>query len=340
MESLYKITYPNYDVIIVDNGSEDDSLKKINEYCKGNIPIESNFFEYSKENKPIKIVEYSRNEAENGGGKEKEIEDLPSNRKLIIIKNEKNYGFAEGNNIGMRYALRALKPDYILLLNNDTIVDREFLEKLIKVAEGNEKIGILGPIIYYYPPKGGKEVIWFAGGKVIKRIAQPFHIGLNEIDRGQYSGIRPVDYITGCALLIKKNVIKEIGFLDRDYFAYFEDLDWNLKAHEKGFIAATVSDAHIWHKGSSTSGHMSALYVYLHIRNRILFAKKNMSKFSFIFFFLPIFLFIRIPYIKISSLIRGSRKKEVIRAVFLGIKDGLLNTDIEIVERLKLLANK
>ncbi len=112
LESLYQITYPNseaisvnalrvsgkgcYDVIVVDNGSEDESVEKIREYCKGKIKVESKFFEYSCENKPIKIIEYRREEAEAEGGKEKEIDDLPSNRKLILIKNEKNYGFAEG----------------------------------------------------------------------------------------------------------------------------------------------------------------------------------------------------------------------------------------------------
>jgi GT2 family glycosyltransferase len=81
---------------VVDNGSEDDSIEKIKEYCEGKIKVESKFFEYDPSNKPIKIIEYRREEAVAGGGKETEIVDLSSNRKLIIIKNEKNYGFAEG----------------------------------------------------------------------------------------------------------------------------------------------------------------------------------------------------------------------------------------------------
>lgn len=84
LESLYQITYPNYDVIVVDNGSEDESIEKIKEYAEGKIKVESKFFEYFGENKPIKIIEYTRGEAETGGGKEKEIVDLPSNKKLII----------------------------------------------------------------------------------------------------------------------------------------------------------------------------------------------------------------------------------------------------------------
>lgn len=143
LESLYQITYQNYDAIIVDNGSEDESLEMIREYCQGKIKVESKFFEYSRENKPIRIVEYTREEAESGGGREKEIEGLPSNRKLVIIKNEKNYGFAEGNNIGIRYAMKVLNPDYILLLNNNVIVERNFMENLVKIAESDEKIRLV-----------------------------------------------------------------------------------------------------------------------------------------------------------------------------------------------------
>ena len=96
LESLYQITYPNYDIIVVDNGSEDESIAKLEIYCEGEIKVESKFFEYSGENKPIKIIGYTREEAEAGGGKDNEVAGLPSNRKLILIKNEKNYGFAEG----------------------------------------------------------------------------------------------------------------------------------------------------------------------------------------------------------------------------------------------------
>ena len=96
LESLYQIIYPNYDAIVVDNGSEDDSIKKIKEYCEGKIKVKSKFFEYSSENKPIKIIEYTREEAEAGEGKEEELENVPSNRKIVLIRNDKNYGFAGG----------------------------------------------------------------------------------------------------------------------------------------------------------------------------------------------------------------------------------------------------
>ena len=115
---------------------------------------------------------------------------------LIIIKNEKNYGFAEGNNIGIRFALKNLNSDYILLLNNDTVVDKDFLNYMVETGEKDEKIGILGPKIYYY---NDPQRIWCIGGKIDWKFARGLHVGTNEVDRGQYSEIKEFDYISGSA---------------------------------------------------------------------------------------------------------------------------------------------
>src|ERR1700690_2923308 len=120
LESLYQIDYPNYDIILVDNHSEDDSIQKIRDYCEGKIRPKSTFYNYNQENKPIQIFEYTQKEIEKDlqTNKSKGYQDLSSDKKLILIKNDKNYGFAEGNNVGIRYSLKTLNPQYILLLNN------------------------------------------------------------------------------------------------------------------------------------------------------------------------------------------------------------------------------
>jgi len=287
LESLYRITYPNYDVIVVDNGSEDDSIEKIKEYCEGKIKVESKFFEYSSENKPIKIIEYTREEAEAGGGKEEEIAHFPSNRKLILIKNEKNYGFAEGNNIGMRYALKALNPDYILLLNNDTVVDKEFLGELVKVAESNDKIGIVGPKTYYYDYNGKTNIINFAGGKLNMWKGQPYHIGVNEIDKGQYDEIKEVDYIEGSCSLVRKELIKNIGLLSLRYFAYWEENDWCIRGFKMGYKSVYVPKAEIWHKVSSSVDR--AIKIYYLTRNMFWFMKRYANRLQYLIFLLYFF---------------------------------------------------
>jgi len=126
LESLYQISYPNYEIIVVDNGSKDESIENIKKYCEGKIKVKSKFFEYSNDNKQINIIEYTREQAGTIEYKKNKISNFPSNKKLTLIKNEKNFGFAEGNNIAIRYALKALNINYILLLNNDTIVEKNF----------------------------------------------------------------------------------------------------------------------------------------------------------------------------------------------------------------------
>ena len=314
LESLYQITYPNYDVIVVDNGSEDESIEKIKEYAEGKGKVESKFFEYNPENKPIKVVEYTREEAEAGGGKEEEIENLPSNRKLIIIKNEKNYGFAEGNNIGMRYALKALNPDYVLLLNNDTVVDKEFFGELVKVGEGNEKIGIVGPMILAYY---SSNLILSAGldiSKITHTTKRMGH-GMGR-DNIKYKIKKEVDYVSGCALMIKTEVIKSIGLMDSRYFVYVEEKDWCVRARLSGYSCVYAPRSRIWHKVSISANQISGLQEYYLVRGQILYLKKFtniwQSLVALPLFFAPKILFA----LKV-------RKFVLLRACFKGLVDGL-----------------
>ena len=317
LESLYQITYPNYDVIVVDNGSEDESIQKIKEYCEGKIKVESKFFEYNPENKPIKYIEYTGERTEAEGGKEKEIADLPSNKKVIIIKNEKNYGFAEGNNIGMRYALKALNPDYVLLLNNDTVVDKNILEELVKVAELNAKIGIVGSKNYLYDKP---NEIQLAGGLIDYNFANARCIGACSVDKGQYDEIREVDFVDGSALLIKKEMVDKVGMLDPDYFAYWDDPDLCVRAYRGGYKTVYVPKARMWHKVSGTSGRMSPLFVYYTTRNKFLFMKKNATKYQY-FKFLFFFFLIQCPLSLGSFFIYKQRRQ--IKAFIKGVIEGV-----------------
>ena len=270
LESLYQITYPNYDVIVVDNSSEDESIEKIKRYAEGEIKVDSKLFKYNPSNKPIKIIEYTRGEAETGGGKENEIVDLSFNRKMVLIKNEKNYGFAEGNNIAMRYALKALNPDYVLLLNNDTVVDKEFLGELVKVGESDEKIGVVGPKIYYYDFKGrrvelsGAKILFWMGG---------IPIGSKDTDQ-----IKNVDMVSGCCMLIKKEIIKITGMLDPVYFFGWEDADFCTKTKKLGYNVMCTQKRGIWHKiGASYGGYYASNPRILRegIRNQLIFISRH-----------------------------------------------------------------
>ena len=288
LESLYQINYPNYDVIVVDNDSEDDSIEKIKEYCNGYLKIESKFFEYKTKTNPIKIFEYFQGEIENLETN-KEFNGILSNEKLMLIKNNANYGFAEGNNVGMRFACRYMNPDYILLLNNDLVVDKNFLTEMVNISESKKDIGIVGPKTYYYDYYGEKNVINFAGGTFDIWKGKSKHIGINEVDIGQYDDIKEVDYVEGSCLLIKKELVEKIKLLNPFLFGW-EEIDWSLKAKKLGYKCYYISKANIWHKvGSSLGIKFSFFKLYYHIRSGLIVMDQNTKWYNKIVF-IPFFI--------------------------------------------------
>jgi GT2 family glycosyltransferase len=171
-----------------------------------------------------------------------------------VAANRSNLRFAGGNNIGIKRAIEA-GADYILLLNNDTTVDPDFLPYLVHAVEGNENAGMAGPKILYY---SDPHRLWFAGGKIEWWKGWVSHVGIREIDRGQYDEMREVDYLTGCCLLVRREIIEKIGMLDESYYIYGEDADWCIRATRAGYKLLYVPSARIWHKVSvSTGGHLS-----------------------------------------------------------------------------------
>lgn len=313
LESLYQINYSNYNVILVDNASEDDSLEKIKEYCEGKIEVKSNFFEYNAYNKPIKLIEITKEESENVIKFNNIPNYLNSNEKLILIKNDKNYGFAEGNNIGIKYVLEHLNSDYILLLNNDTVVDKDFLYELIRVAENDPKIGVCGPKTFYYDYEGEKNITNFEGGRINIYKGEAYHI------TGDISGNpKNVDYIEGSCFLIKREVLNKVGLMDKDYFLYWEETDWCFRIKKENYELKYVPKAKIWHK---VNDNLNKTNVYYMARNRFLFMKKNskniqMTSFLLYFFFFKFWL-------RLFGYIFYYKKPKILFYYFKGIIDGL-----------------
>jgi GT2 family glycosyltransferase len=191
-----------------------------------------------------------------------------------IIRNSKNLGFTGGNNVGLRDALER-NPDYLLLLNNDTIVAPDFLTQLVSVAESDPRIGILNPKIYYFEPSNR---IWHAGGEHKPWWSSAKQLGLKKIDNGDYDTVREVSFVTGCALLIKTGIVRQVGLLDEMYFLGWEDLDWTVRVMRAGFKAYYVPQSKIWHRESydTKKNGGKKLRDYYGIRNSILFARKHM----------------------------------------------------------------
>jgi len=275
LESVYQINYSNYNLIVVDNASQDGSVEKIEEYCRGEIEVKSNFFNYRTDNKPIKIIKNQDNGFGFDSNENSKISALPFDRKLFLIENRKNYGYAEGNNVGIRQALKTFDPEYILLLNNDTVVDADFLKELVKIAQKDRLKGVLNPKILNYDHP---HEIQSAGGRIIWSLGVGEHIGDGKIDDGQHYSTE-IDYAVGAAILIRKSLLEEIGTLDKRFFLLFEDCDLCVRAKKAGYKIIFVPGSEVYHKNGFSRGNGTD-NLYYSYRNRLIFTKKNMNGYT------------------------------------------------------------
>jgi len=223
---------------------------------------------------------------------EKLQEEFPRHH---FIHNGRNLGFAGGNNVGIRYALDH-EADYVLLLNNDTVVQHNFLAPLLEIADNNEKVGIVGAKINYFDTPSR---IWYAGGSLSLWRAGGYHVGLDQTDGPRvYRGTIEATFVTGCLMLIKREVLERVGFFDANYFAYLEDLDLCYRAMRGGWRLKVNRDVRILHKvgGSQRrTGGLSSSEIYYVTRNRLYFALKHLSPSEKAAFF---------PYFFLGRLIR------------------------------------
>lgn len=204
-------------------------------------------------------------------------------KSLHVIRNNTNTGFTGGYNTGISYAL-SKQADYVLLLNNDTIVDKNFVHELLHIAESDEKIGLVAPKIYFakghefhrenYTADELGSVLWYAGGGIDWNNAMSFHRGVDEVDTGQYDTTEETGFVTGCCMFLKSEVLKNIGVLDNKYFLYFEDADLNIRIKKSGYKIMYAPKSIIWHANAASSGVGSLLHDYYISRNRMLFGMK------------------------------------------------------------------
>ncbi len=243
--------------------------------------------------KSIEKLSYLKQEllvivVDNGSAKKfsiiRQLADQFSKGEFKIIRNEENLGFSGGNNVGIKYALEN-GTDYILILNNDTVVQGSLLKELLSVAKSDSNIGVVVPKIYFakgfeyhkerYKSEELGKVLWYSGGKIDWKNVLGSHRGVDEVDHGQYNDIQETDYATGCCMFVKAEVFKKIGFLNDNYFLYYEDNDFSQRAKKTGFKIIYAPKAIIWHKNAgSAGGSGSELQDYYITRNRLLFGFK------------------------------------------------------------------
>jgi len=188
-----------------------------------------------------------------------------------VIRNEKNLGFAEGNNVGIRLA----KGKYIVFLNNDTVVDPHWLEELVKPVEADATVGMCASKVLSYDRPNMLE----ATGELLYRDGLNRARGHLEVDRGQYDLDLEIFFPPGCGALYRKEVLEEVGLFDEDFFAYGEDADLGLRARLAGWKCIYTPGAVVYHKGSGSTGRYSPFKAFYVERNRVWVAVKNFPLF-------------------------------------------------------------
>ena len=214
-------------------------------------------------------------------------EDLKDFKKkfknFVFLETGKNLGFTGGNNFGIKRALKD-KADYVFLINNDATLTPDILVQLINIAKKRKKAGILAPKIYFAPgyeyhhdrykkSERGK-VFWYAGGEINWHNVITQHRGVDEVDKGQYNQIEETDYVSGCGMFIKRQVLEKIGLLDERYFLYYEDSDFSVRAKKAGWQLLFVPQAKMWHFNAGSSEVGGPLHDYYITRNRLLFGMR------------------------------------------------------------------
>ena len=242
---------------------------------------------------------------------------------LNYIKNTTNLGFSGGNNGAIKQALKQ-DFDYVLLLNSDTEVTPNFLDHLVNRMEADQTLAAVQPLILNY---GKRDTIWNAGGTLNTFFGWTMTRKKGNVYTKDLSIDKFTDWISGCSILVKTDVIKEVGLLDVRFFAYFEDVDWSIRMKAKDYQLGLEPKSMIYHHESGSSkknnrskeGTLSPYAHYLNVRNHIYLIKKQA------FFFNKIGPWIYQIY-KISAyllyfILRGRIEK--LKMVWRGLIDGM-----------------
>jgi GT2 family glycosyltransferase/ubiquinone/menaquinone biosynthesis C-methylase UbiE len=277
LDSLKKLDYPNFETIVVDNGSANDEADR----------LEKNYGGFIK-----------------------------------IIRSKKNLGFAGGNNVAIRRILREKTSDYMLLLNNDTVVRPDFLTIMANIAQTDSRVGIVGAYNYYYRQP---DRLWYGPGKVNLWIGRVDNAGV----AGEKNRVIETDDVAGSSLLIKSDVVRKIGLIDEMFFCFFEETDWCMRVKKSGFKVVASPQAVILHKVGSSLPTYGRNTTYYFNRNRIIFEKRYASFWQYLAFSIYNLLYF-IPLKTIQySLISLSKRENVFFAFARGVVDGIKYTSLD-----------
>lgn len=273
LESLFRMDYPNFSVVLCDNASADGSAGKIRDWARGSwvpsLDMDPAHAALSDPPvpKPIPLAEYTRADAEAGGHDDRDA-------RLILINNGGNLGFAGGNNVGLRYLVHRGDVKYVWILNNDIVVARDALRRLVESAESVPGVGGVGGTLYVYSRPSTIEA---AGGGAFSRwnlypvplrSARGKPIGKS----GAFDGL---DFVSGGCLLTPLDAIRRIGLIDESFFLYGEDVDYSIRIRRAGLKLVYAPAARVWHRGGGATNYGSPKHDYYTVRNTLTLVRKH-----------------------------------------------------------------
>lgn len=255
--------------VVLHFGSSDSTSECIDSLLKLKLPRDCVFKIFLVDNDPKHRFKSKKEFSEN----------------VSFIVNEKNLGYSEGNNVGIRQAL-AEESEYVLIINNDAVLDKEALINLITCCSP-KNVGASVAKIYFekgyeyhkarYSKSDLGRVIWYAGGIMDWNNLIGHHKGVDEVDNGQFDSEEVTQQFTGCCVLLKSRALRDVGLFDEKYFLYYEDADLSQRLKRSGYTIIYCANALAWHKNAGSSGSGSPLHDYYITRNRLLFGFRYAS---------------------------------------------------------------
>jgi GT2 family glycosyltransferase len=255
LESVFRLRHEEFVVIICDNGSKDGSMERITEWAKGerkasaeSAGMES--YTFPPVTQPIPFAFLTASQVNGPHLNE-------GHERLVLIQSEDNLGFAGGNNLGLSYILSRNDHDYVWMLNNDAVVHPDALARLIDRMEEDSRIGICGSKLCFY--SAPLLVQAYGGAAYSPLTGRNRHLGefeeVNvEEDRTAVEG--QLGYVVGASMLVSRRFLSSIGFMNEDYFLYYEELDWATRAKGK-FLLGYAPRSVVYHKQGSSIGGKS-----------------------------------------------------------------------------------
>ena len=274
LESLVQLEYPARELVVVDNGSTDDSF----------AAVEAAF------------------------------------PQVVQLRVEENRGISWGLDYGLSWALER-GFDYVLACNNDIEAEPGMLDELVRIMEADPSLGAVGPKTYYY---WDRERLWSAGGILRFKESVTRERGMGEIDRGQYDHDQEVDYVNGCAILMRREALEKAGLWDPAYYLGVEDADWCVRAKQCGFRCYYAHRARLWHMVSASIGVYKPGRTFHTGRSTAIFLRRYARPAQWLSFW--IFYLASLPLAFVRELFKGNSRAVI--AKFRGVAAGL-RVDLE-----------